>query len=452
MADFITKAENNRRLAIIIICALGMATSLTVIALALKNKGFIEDHQENLKDIKEQLLELQALRDSNDELIRNYLAYPKDIGWREVSMGTVDRLPSGGLAGEKLKSFLSDIVKLPPERAAKGEKAIFEQLGISKYKRWDDAGAGETLTLTKLFEELLAKEKEFETKIGDLKGQTVKEREAEKDTVTKMEAANAAAMKEIDGGAGPTATATGHIGELVRLNKEINTLQKTHADELALLDKETTDAQNKATETLNDFVRKRAAADAVKKNYRERIYAIHHHREEARERRDPDGEIVGIDAKFQLVFINLLRKDRLFKGTKFRAYSLEKGGQKLDKGEIEVHEVRDSLYSVCAVHRVYDPEWPLKVGDRIYNELYEGGRTRHIAIAGRFTGKLSNDEAGRVIRTYGDVYQERVDENTSYVIVADGYEEHPNYKAALEYGIKILREPILYEYLGVRRD
>lgn len=452
MADFITKAENNRRLAIIILCALGMATSLTVIALALKNKGFIEEHQENLKDIKEAIAELEAQREINVDLIRNYLAYPKDIGWREISTGTVDRLPSGGLAGEKLKSFLSDIVKLAPERSARGEKAIFEQLGITKYKRWDDPGAGESLTLTRLFDELLAKEKEFETKIGDLKGQIVKEREAEKETGVRIDQANAAVMKEIDGGAGAGAAATGHIGELVRLNKEINQLQKSHAEELSTLDKETTEAQNQATETLNDFLRKRAAAEAVKKNYRDRIYAIHHHREEARERREPDGEIVGIDEKFQLVYINLLRKDRLFKGTKFRAYSLEKGGQKLDKGEIEVHEVRESLYSVCAVHRVYDPEWPLKVGDRIYNELYEGGRTRHIAIAGRFTGKLSNDEAGRVIRSFGDVYQERVDEKTNYVIVADGYEEHPNYKAALEYGIKILREPILYDYLGVRRE
>jgi hypothetical protein len=452
MADFITKAENNRRLAIIILCALGMATSLTVIALALKNKGFIEDHQENPKDIKKALVDLQTQRDSNDELIRNYLAYPKDIGWRGVSIGTVDRLPSGGLAGEKLKSFLSDIVKLPPERAAKGEKAVFEQLGITKYKRWDDAGAGENLTLTKLFDELLSKEKEYETKIADFKNQIGKEREAEKETGVKMEAANAAVMKEIDGGAGAQAAATGHIGELVRLNKEINQLQKSHAEELATLEKDTIDAQNKTTETLNDFVRKRAAADAVKKNYRDRIYAIHHHREEARERRDPDGEIVSIDEKLQLVYINLLRKDRLFKGTKFRAYSLEKGGQKLDKGEIEVHEVREELTSVCSIQKVYDPEWPLKVGDKIYNELYEGGRTRHIAIAGRFTGKLSNDEAARVVRSQGDVYQERVDEKTNYVIVADGYEEHPNYKAALEFGIKILREPILYDYLGVRRE
>lgn len=452
MADFITKAENNRRLGIIILCALGMATALTFIALAAKNKGYIEHHPENPNDISEQVTKLETLREANAELVRNYLAYPKDIGWREVSMGTAERLPTGGLAGEKVKSFLSDIVKPPPARVAKGEKSVFEQLGITKYKRWDDPGAGETLTLTKLFEELLAKEKEYETKIGDLKGQTVKEREAEKETIVKIEQANAAVMKEIDGGAAVTAAATGHIGELIRLNKEINTLQKTHADELATLDKETIDAQHKATETLNDFVRKRAAADAVKKNYRDRIYAIHHHREEARERREPDGEIIGLDEKMKLVYINLLRKDRLFKGTKFRAYSLEKGGQKLDKGEIEVHEVRDSLYSVCSVQSLYDPEWPLRVGDKIYNELYEGGRTRHIAIAGRFTGKLSNDEAGRVIRTYGDVFQERVDENTNYVIVADGYEEHPNYKAALEYGIKILREPILYEYLGVRRD
>jgi hypothetical protein len=452
MADFITKAENNRRLAVIIVCALGMATSLTVVALALKNKGFLEDHPENPRDIKKQLAKLEEMRAANVELLKNYLGYPKDIGWREISTGTVDRLPSGGLAGEKLKSFLSDIVKLPAERAAKGEKAVFEQLGITKYKRWDDPGAGEALTLAKLFDELLEKEKEFETKIGDLKVQTVKERDAEKEVHERIKAENERGMKEIDGGVGAAAAATGHIGELVRLNKEINQLQKQHAEELAALDKETAEAQNKATETKNDFVRKRASADAVKKNYRERIYAIHHHREEARERREPDGEVVGIDEKFQLVFINLLRKDRLFKGTKFRCYSLEKGGQKLDKGEIEVHEVRDSLYSVCSIQRVYDPEWPLKVGDKIYNELYEGGRTRHIAIAGRFTGKLSNDEAGRVIRAYGDLFQERVDENTNYVIVAEGYEEHPNYKAALEYGIKILREPILYDYLGVRRE
>ncbi len=45
-----------------------------------------------------------------------------------------------------------------------------------------------------------------------------------------------------------------------------------------------------------------------------------------------------------------------------------------------------------------------------------------------------------------------MDENTNYVVVSEGYEDHPNYKAALEYGIKVLREKILYDYLGVRRE
>jgi len=114
--------------------------------------------------------------------------------------------------------------------------------------------------------------------------------------------------------------------------------------------------------------------------------------------------------------------------------------------------VREDLSSICAILTTSDPHWPLKVGDKIYNELYEGGRTRYVAFAGRFTGKLSNEEGAAALRKFGDVYQEKVDDKTNYVVVADGYEEHPNYKAALEYGIKILRESILLDYLGIRRD
>ena len=147
-----------------------------------------------------------------------------------------------------------------------------------------------------------------------------------------------------------------------------------------------------------------------------------------------------------------LRKNRLWKGTRFYCYSLEKGGQKLDKGYIEVAEVREEVSSICAIQKVIDPSFPLKVGDKIYNELYEGGRTRNIAFAGRFTSKLSNEEAAAMIRAFGDTYQDKADERTNYVVVAEGYEDHPNYKAALEYGIKVLREKILYDYLGVRRE
>ena len=212
------------------------------------------------------------------------------------------------------------------------------------------------------------------------------------------------------------------------------------------------DQQNKSTQTKNDLLRKRASSSAVKADYQKRIDTITFHRVEESERREPDGVILGIDEARELVFIDLLQKDRLFMGTKFHCYSLEKGGQKLDKGEVEVIEIRKQNSSICSIVRVYDAEYPLKVGDKIYNVLYEGGRVRHIAIAGRFTGRLSNQEAAALIRGNGDIYQREVDQKTNYVVVAKGYEEHPNYKQALEYGIKILRESILDDYLGIPRE
>jgi hypothetical protein len=452
MAEFITQKENTRRLAVVIICALGIAVSAAVAIYAAKNKGFVEDHPENLNDIKEVTLRVQALRDSNQLLKDNFLSYPKAIGWRLEALGTVDRLPSTALQGETLKSYLSDLVKLPPERAAKGERAVFEQLGIAKYKRWDDPGAGENLTLVRVFDELLAKEKEALAKAEEIKAATEKEKAAEDATKKTIVDQNAAQMKELVGDAQPGQPAAGHVAELIRLHKELNKLQADHSTEVAELEKGAIEKQDEATKTKNENLRKKAASEAVKADFKRRIYAIHHYREEERERREPDGVVVAVDEKLQLAYIDLLRKDRLFKGTKFNAYSLEKGGQKLDKATIEVIEVRENLTSVCSIVRTFDPDWPLKSGDKIYNELYQGGRPRHIAIAGRFTGKLSNEEALKLIREFGDVPQDKVDENTNYVVVADGYEEHPNYKAALEYGIKILREPILYDYLGVRRE
>jgi hypothetical protein len=452
MADFITKKENGRRLAIIILCVLVDAVALARGIYDLKNTNEIEKKPENPKNIQKMTEKVRELRRANVELEDVLLRYGARIGWKTVAAGSIDRDRTGAVNTDAMKSFLSDFVRLPKERASKGEKAPFEALGIGGYKRWDEQGGEKGLLLKDLFDELLKKEADFKTKIGDHEAAIKAERENEKKIKADIESSNAAAQKELDGGVPAAQAAAGHIGDLIRLMKELNKLEKDHADELVTLEKEAIDAQNKLTETRNDFVRKRAAAEAVKADYKRRIYAIQHHRMMAVDLMEPDGQILAVHESLNLAYINLLRKDRLFKGTKFTVFSLEKGGEKLAKGTIEVAEVREELSSVCAVLRVNSPDWPFKVGDFIFNELYEGGRPRHIAFAGRFTGKLSNDEAASLIRKSGDLYQEKVDENTNYVVVADGYETHPNFKAAEEYGIKILREKILYDYLGVRRD
>jgi hypothetical protein len=452
MAEFVTKAENKRRLAIIIVCAIVNVAALTFGGIGMKKGGDIEHGPENGGNIIKLRQALSEKRDALKTLQDNYLTYAKDIGWRFQAVGTTDRFETSPLQGEVLKNYLSDLVKYRPEQAAKMGKSIFETFEIKKYKRWDDPGAGENLVLTRVFEELLAKENEYKTKIEDLKASIERERAAEAAVLKSTEATNAEKMGQIDGKAAPTAPAAGLIGEVIRLHQDLNKTQKSDSEDLAKTEEETIAKQNEATTVKNDNVRKRGASSAIKEDFKKRIYVIQHHREEAKERRDPDGEILSINENRQLAYINLLRKDRLFKGTKFSVYSLEKGGQKLDKGVIEVIEVRENLSSICAVLSTNDPAWPLKVGDKIYNELYEGGRTRYVAFAGRFVGKLSNEEASSALRKFGDVYQDKVDEKTNYVVVADGYEEHPNYKAALEYGIKILRENILLDYLGIRRD
>jgi hypothetical protein len=453
MAEFVTKAENKRRLAIIIVCAVVNVAALTIGGIGMKKGGDIEHGQEGVNLIKLRN-QLSDKRDVLKGLQDNYLSYAKDIGWRVEAVGTTDRLATSPLQSDALKNYLSDLVKYKNDPTGKMGKSVFESLeiGKGKYKRWEDTGAGENLVLTRVFEELLAKENEYKTKIEDLKTSIERERAAEAAVLKSTEATNAEKMGQIDGKVAPNAPAAGLIGEVIKLHKDLNTVQKSDSEDLSKTEEETIAKQNEATTVKNDNIRKRAASQAIKDDFKRRIYAIQHHREEAKERRDPDGEVLAVNENRQLAYINLLRKDRLFKGTKFSVYSLEKGGQKLDKGTIEVIEVRENLSSVCAIVTTVDPAWPIKVGDKIYNELYEGGRARYVAFAGRFVGKLSNEEAASALRKFGDVYQDKVDENTNYVVVAEGYEDNPNYKAALEYGIKILRENILLDYLGIRRD
>ncbi len=440
MADFITKKENARRLAIIILCAIGMAVSLAVGIYALKEKEFHEKGEKNPFSIQKLTPQVKEKRELLQVAQDHLLAYSRThIGWTDPASGTADRFPTTALNANAMKAFLDYwTVEL-------------QKVGVTKYRLWKDGATEDALHLTQLFEELLTKEREYQTRADDLASQVDKERTAEKATDKATYDGFKAIMNEITGGAAPGADSTGHIGEIKRLIKEFNALVRSHAEELAALEVETVAKMDEATKVMNEHLRKRAAAEAVKADFKKRIFTIQHHRDEAKIRREPDGRVISVDEKRQLAYINLLRSDRLFKGTKFQAYSLKKGGQKLDKALLEVIEVRETTASVCAILRTHDPEWPLEEGDMVYNDLYEGGRIRHIAIAGRFTGRLSNEEAAHLVRRQGDVFQEKVDEKTNYVVVADGYEEHPNYQAALEYGIKILREPILYDYLGVPR-
>ena len=464
MADFITKKENGRRLAIIILCCIVMAGAIVLGAFSLKKSSDLFEGEKETYNIKKMQVTVRQSQELLDALKREYRSYPTDVGWFDEAITTTYRFGRSLIREPRIyddprnvgklppmRQFLSDVVKPPPGEPDTGKESLFQQLGITGYGRWDDQG-GAGLLLTDYFVKVEEREKEYKAEIAKVREDILTEEAAEKAVLEEIRSQNKDLTDTIVGQVAPGQPSQGLIGEVLKLEQQLNQDTKNHAEEVRGLEDDSRDKQSELTQVRNENLRKRTAGNTVQSDLRRRIDTIQFNRAEARERREPDGDIMVIDSARRICFINLLRRDRLFMGTRFFVYSLEKGGQKLDKGEVEVIEVRENNSSICAITRTYDKEWPIKVGDRIYNELYDGGRPRHIAIAGRFTGRLSNLEAAALIRSFGDFYQPKVDEKTSYVVVAPGYEEHPNYKAAQEFGVKILREPILYDYLGVPRS
>ena len=120
---------------------------------------------------------------------------------------------------------------------------------------------------------------------------------------------------------------------------------------------------------------------------------------------------------------------------------------KIDKGVVEVIEVGKERSKVAIISQI--TEEPIQAEDRIYNEYFERDKPRFITFAGRFNGKLSNIEAARAVEKFGDTFQDKVNEHTNYVVLGEGYEHDPNFLIASEFGIKLLLEKYLYEYLGI---
>ena len=80
MAEFVTKAENKRRLAIIIVCAIVNVGALTIGGIGMKKGGDIEHGAENPGNIVKLRKAIEEQKDANKALLDNYLSYAKDIG------------------------------------------------------------------------------------------------------------------------------------------------------------------------------------------------------------------------------------------------------------------------------------------------------------------------------------------------------------------------------------
>lgn len=99
---------------------------------------------------------------------------------------------------------------------------------------------------------------------------------------------------------------------------------------------------------------------------------------------EPDGKVVSVNLSDGLVYINLARNDRIYRGLTFTVYdsyqSIPKSGE--GKGTIEVKEIMDTI-SKCQITS-FDPTNPIMKGDLVANLIWNKEKTFQFCVIGDF--------------------------------------------------------------------
>ncbi len=497
MAEFVTQKENTRRMILLVTFIVIDVIALGLGIFSMKKASDIENGEKEVNTIVKSRAEVKKLEAENLAIQENMIAFSQPVGWREHATWSIDRIPTGTLKTEQLKSFLNDWTsRLSSTEARKGapesmkfqllktlrdlktetsaiEKAndsdrttastflqrlsdIEKNIPTKKYPLWREETSGGALTLKDLFEELEALEEAYTELASAIKTRTTAIGDVQKQIVSKAQENLSGARKKLENtigdliGKGRDQRDPEDLVDPEGLLRELHQVEVEGPVRIAAKRKELAVVQEQLEKRSRQNDSYRVEMEGRMKDLKTRIEWMKFRKEEARERQDPDGEILAVVPDQQIAYIDLVQNDHLFRGMIFDVYSLEQGGLKIKKGKVEVIQVREDGSSVVAVTKVSDPTDPIKAGDRIFNEAFEKGKKQYIAFAGSMYGKMSNEELSSMIRQVGDEYQNQVDERTSFVVIGNGYEKDPNFDKALELGVRLILERSLLHYLGVK--
>lgn len=165
---------------------------------------------------------------------------------------------------------------------------------------------------------------------------------------------------------------------------------------------------------------------------------------------EADGEIVYADQRLGLGWVNIGRKARVRRGTIFDVFQYVKGGVKKPKGKIEIKTLDDDTSQVAIVEQK-DPSDPIVKGDFIASPFYDGKRNMNFVFVGErlsSRSRYSMDELTRRIEETGGTIQKTVNIDTDFIIAIENAEQSEEFQKAIQFGVVIMREPELLEYLG----
>ncbi|MHC4392170.1 MAG: BRCT domain-containing protein, partial [Planctomycetota bacterium] len=126
-----------------------------------------------------------------------------------------------------------------------------------------------------------------------------------------------------------------------------------------------------------------------------------------------------------------------------------KGGKRKKKGMIEVKRVEGET-SECAILEQYDRADPIIKGDHIASPFFDKKKEMVFVFVGE---RLTNDryerqQLERRIRDFGGRVDDEITIDSDFVIAIKNAEQSPEFAKAVQFGVVIMRESDLLEFIG----
>lgn len=458
MAEIITQKERKRRFWTIIICAILDVLAIGLGAYAMIESDKLKKNEQQQDEEGNPIITIETLTNDCIPFIENISAlkdnqrsFSDPWGWVEYSADTQYRFTQSLLVNEAIKDYLDLWVpELPKLFLGKSDFSPYREWKIEKKKirledgseyedevgEWKPAQATkEQLVVTKLIEYATEEQRKLIADKEKLEGEIAASRRAE------TEAMGTIRKDHRD----RVAMLPGPIDQYRRLMEEFSAKEKSNFEELHALEIQVAEKRRERDELIVRLAAERVAQEAKVDELKQRVRWMKQVVDYEEMKADPDGRIISVDLRDGLVRTTLTKESRVFNFMRFKVFSVEKGLQRMTKGEIEIIELHDT-YSVGRIERMKD-ENPFKPGDFIWNARYDVKLPNHFILAGRLT-RYSRSEIMHKVTEFGDVFQDKMDDKSQYCIVGLNYEEDPVYKEAVARGLRIYTEHHLYRYLG----
>ena len=243
-------------------------------------------------------------------------------------------------------------------------------------------------------------------------------------------------------------TAQQSVADLEQRNEDIdNKCKEEKAEYVRQLD----EAQEQCTEQIIALKRQinflRSENGTLKKRIARLLEEVN--KEKSFNDVEADGQLLSVVDAVGKGWIDIGRNKHLRKGIVFRVFQPIKGGKKLFKGRVEVLRVQENMSEVRIIEE-RDSLKPISSGDFISSPFYDpSAQPVFVFASSDLTSKdYTKEYLTAKMESYGAVISDEVDLQTDYVVATRGYEESAAYKKAREFGVTVIRERDLLEFIG----